>query len=514
MTKPSSSTHPVINLGDWDPSQFEKHGQKLLQLIREHFETIHELPVTTNISPKELFDLLDSPIPEKPRSFESTLDETWEKIIPHLTHWNHPSFHAYFSISASFPGILADLLISSLNVNAMVWKAAPAASALESVILRWLAEMVGYDPFGDGVLLNGASLATFYALAAARDQQSDLNVRTQGLTGRYIPRLRIYTSDQAHSSIEKAAIALGVGTENVVKISSDEQYRLIPDKLEEAIQLDLDLGFRPMAVVATVGTTATGSTDPVSSISEICKRYDTWLHIDAAYGGFWNLVPEIRTDAEDLQKGDSVVVNPHKCLYTPLEVTALFCHHRGALANSFRLVPEYLRTVKEDGSVDFMDFSLQLGRSFRALKLWWVIRSFGREGLAKRLGESVRLARWLAAQATSHPDFACSATSPFALVCLRYVPYSIQTVWERVTLEQRAVLRDYLDRLNAELLARLNQSGTAFASHAVIRDGYVIRISIGNIHTTEDDIKQLWDTLQKLALEVSKDIPIPSLDNL
>lgn len=497
------------NLGDWEPRELEEQGRELLRLIREHFEGIREVPVTTTISAQELLALLEGPLPEKPTPFEETLDETWTKVVPHLTHWNHPSFHAYFSISASAPGILADLLVSSLNVNAMVWKSAPASSALEKVVLRWIAEMVGYDSGADGVLVNGASLATFYTLAAARDAQRDLDVRTKGLTGRHLPRLRIYTSDQAHSSVDKAAIALGVGTDNVVHIPADEQYRLDPLQLEKEIRADIDRGHRPIAVVATVGTTATGAADPITSIANVCEKYGIWLHIDAAYGGFWNLVPEIKASSEDLQLGDSLVVNPHKTLYAPLEVTALFCRRRGALANTFRLVPEYLQTEKEDGSIDYMDFSLQLGRSFRALKLWWIIRSFGRQGLASRLEESIRLTRWLRKKVEAHPDFVVAASSPYALLCLRYVPRSIQTVWGRASAGQRSELRKYVDQLNAALMNKINRSGVAFLSHAVIREGYVIRISIGNIHTKKEDIQRLWNILRKLGEEVSATLPPP-----
>lgn len=490
------------NLGDWKPVELEEQGRILLRLIREHFEEIRDIPVSTTISAQELIGMLDHPLPEEPLPFADTLDETWEKIVPHLTHWNHPSFHAYFSTSASAPGILADLLISSLNVNAMVWKSAPAASALEKIVLRWLAEMVGYNPTAEGVLLNGASLATFYALAAARDVQEDLDVRTKGLTGRSLPRLRIYTSDQAHSSVDKAAIALGIGTDNVVRISTDQQYRLDPLKLAESIRADLNQGYRPLAVVATVGTTATGAIDPVEAIAQICEEFGIWLHIDAAYGGFWNLVPEVKGKTENLQWGDSLVVNPHKTLYTPLEVTALFCRRQGALANTFRLVPEYLQTVREDGSVDFMDYSLQLGRSFRALKLWWIIRSFGRKGLTARLEESVRQARWLAQRVASHPDFVCVTASPFALLCLRYMPKVLKEAHQQSTAEQKEKLDQYVDHLNKELMAKLNESGRVFVSHAVIREGYVIRISIGNIHTKMEDIHRLWEQIQKVGEEL------------
>lgn len=502
---------PQIDLGDWSPEEFEKNGQELIKLIREHFEQIRSVPVTTQISAQDLVDLLDKPIPEEAVPFEVTLNETWNKVIPHLTHWNHPSFHAYFSNSASFSGILADLLTSALNVNAMVWKSAPAASALEKIVLRWLTEMIGYDQDADGVLVNGASLATFYALVAARDSLSDLDIRTKGLTGHFVPKLRLYTSDQAHSSIDKAAIALGIGMDNVLRLPTDEKDRFIPAKLEEAIYLDLENGYRPLAVVATVGTTATGAVDPISLISEICKKYGIWLHIDSAYGGFWSLVPEVRENTGDLQVGDSIVVNPHKCLYTPLEVTALYCRQKGTLANSFRLVPEYLHTQKEDGSVDFMDYTLQLGRSFRALKIWWVIQSFGREGLVNRLRESIRLSRWLTEEISAHPDFICAASSPYALVCLQYVPQTIGTLSEQAGPAEQKILNEYLNRLNTELLNQLNQSQAAYASHTIIQDRYVIRISIGNIHTKLEDIKRLWNKLQELGPKVIASMPPPTI---
>jgi aromatic-L-amino-acid decarboxylase len=486
-------------LGDWEPRDFEAHGREVLGLIRNHFEHIRDMPVGGSPTPEELFGLLDSDLPENAEPFPAVLDDTREKVIPNLTQWNHPSFHAYFSISSSFPGILAETLASALNVNAMLYRSGPAASVLESVVLRWMAEMIGYPASADGVLVNGASLGTFYALAAARASVPGLNVREKGLAGCDAPRLRIYTSDQAHSSVDKAAIALGVGLENVVRVPSDESYRLRPELLEAEVESDLGKGFRPMAVVATVGTTSVGAVDPLGEIAQICCARDLWLHVDAAWGGFWNLVPDVRERVEDLGLGDSMVVNPHKCLYAPLEVTCLYCRRRDALLNTFRLVPEYLKTSPEDGSVDYMNYSLQLGRSFRALKLWWIIRSFGRAGLERRLAESIRLARWLEEQISAHPDFECPAGSPFALVCLRYFPRDLRAEWERATPERKAEIGRRVDALNAELLGELNGSGIAFASHAVIREGYVIRIAIGNIRTMEDDMRRLWDALQRLG---------------
>lgn len=431
------------NIGDWEPWQFEVHGMEVLGLIREHFENIRDVPVSSSVNSGELMSLLDSELPEAAERFENILVDTREKVIPNLTHWNHPSFHAYFSITASFPGILADTLISALNNNAMVWKSGPAASTLETIVLRWMAEMVDYPISADGVLINGASLGTFYALAAARDSVTGLDVRKKGLVGQEIPRLRIYTSDQAHSSVDKGAIALGVGLENVVKVAHEKHYRLNPDILEENIQSDLAQGYRPMAVVATVGTTAVGAIDSLEEIAEVCHKHDVWLHVDAAWGGFWRLVPDLKRHVGDLHLGDSLVVNPHKVLFTPLETTCLYCKRRDALANSFRLVPEYLRTPPDDGAVDYMNHSLQLGRSFRALKLWWIIRSFGKAGLERRLGESMRLARWLERQISEHPDFECPVASPLPLVCIRYLPNGLRTIYDCGTPERKAELRNY-----------------------------------------------------------------------
>lgn len=490
-------------LGDWDPRDFEAHGREVLGLIRDYFEHIRDVPVDRSPTPEELFALLDSELPEKAEPFPAILDDTREKVVPNVTHWNHPAFHAYFSISSSFPGILAETLASALNVNAMLYRSGPAASVLESIVLRWMAEMVGYPASADGVLVNGASLGTFYALAAARDSVPGLDVREKGLAGRDVPRLRIYTSDQAHSSVDKAAIALGVGLENVVRVPSDEAYRLRPELLKEAIKSDLKGGFGPMAVVATVGTTSVGAADPLEEIAKICRARDLWLHVDAAWGGFWNLAAEVREHAEDLSLGDSMVVNPHKCLYAPLEVTCLYCRRCDALPNTFRLVPDYLKTSPEDGGVDYMNYSLQLGRSFRALKLWWIIRSFGRAGLERRLAESIRLARWLEDAVSAHPDFECPASSPFALVCLRYFPRDLRAEWERATPERKAGIGRWVDEINAELLEELNGSGIAFASHAMIREGYVIRVAIGNIRTTEADMKRLWDALRRLGPTVA-----------
>ena len=472
--------------GDWAPDDFTRGAEDVTALIGEYFEGLRECPVSSDVPPSEIRAMIPQRPPVHPEPFSTILEDTRKAILPNLTHWNHPRFFGYFAISGSSPGILADMLTSALNVNVMLWRAAPSAAVLEEVVLGWMAEMVGYPPDSDGVLVNGASLATLYALAAARDQMEGLDVRAGGLTAVPAP-LRVYASDQAHSSVDKAVITLGIGQRNLVSVRSDHAYRMDPAALDDAIRRDLQEKARPMAVVATVGTTAAGAADPVEDLAAICAEHGLWLHVDAAYGGFWRLVPHLHDRLPALDRADSIVVNPHKVLYAPLEVSALYSRRKGALANTFRLVPEYLETEHVDGAIDFMDFSPQLGRSFRALKLWWIVRSFGTAGLSQRLAHSCRLADELRSAIAADPDWELPFASPYPLVCLRYLGRGRNAEG---------------DAVNSEIVRRVNQSGRAFVSHAVLRDGYVIRVSIGNIRTRQEDVDALWTLLRETAAEV------------
>lgn len=487
-------------LGDWTPAELEQAGHEVMAAIRDYYEHLGEIPVLTNIGARDLQRLLDSPLPTEGVPFAEILADTQQKVIPHLTHWNHPNYFAYFASCSSGPGILADAMISALNVNLFLWKTSPAGSALEQVVNRWMAEMIGYDPNADAVLVGGASLATFYALAAAREA-TGLNIREEGLIGRDLPVLRCYATEHAHSSIDKAVIALGLGLKNLVKIPGDAQHRMRPDLLEKAIEEDMAKGYRPFAAVAVAGTTSTGAVDPLAEVGAICRKYGLWLHIDAAYGGFYNLVPEIRAQVPDFNVGDSIVVNPHKVMFTPLEVTALYCRRKGKLAAAFSLVPEYLRTEPQDGSVNYMDFSLQLGRSFRALKLWWVIRTFGTRGIANRMAEHRQFALDLTSQLRDHPDFALVGTSPYPLVCFRVFPAHLQAEFATAGAERRQAIRTYVDRLNMAVMERVNADGNHFITHSGLHDGYILRVAIGNIRTTEGHVAELWAKIQQAAME-------------
>ncbi|HYF94296.1 MAG TPA: aminotransferase class V-fold PLP-dependent enzyme [Symbiobacteriaceae bacterium] len=494
------TTNMADRLGDWTPAELEQAGHQVLATIRDYYANIGDVPVLTDIAARDLVRLLDAPLPEAGQPFEQILTETKEKVIPHLTHWNHPNFFAYFSACSSGPGILADALISALNANQLHYKAAPASNALEQVVLRWMAEMIGYAPEADGVLLNGASLATFYALAAAREA-TGLKIREEGMIGRNLPILRCYATEHAHSSIDKAVIALGLGLNNLVKIPGDEQQRMRPDLLRKAVEEDIARGYKPFAVVAVAGTTSTGALDPLAAVGEICRQYDLWFHLDGAYGGFYNLVPEIRAQVDDFNVADSVVVNPHKVMFTPLEVTALYCRRKGNLAAAFSLIPEYLRTEPQDGSVNYMDYSLQLGRSFRALKLWWIIRTFGRGGIARRMAEHRRLALDLAAAVREHPDFVPVGASPYPLVCFRAFPRDLQAEFAGAAPERQRAIRAYIDRLNMATMEQVNADLQHFITHSGLRDGYILRVAIGNIRTGEAHVAALWEKIQRCAAE-------------
>lgn len=471
---------------DWSPSEFEERGAEVLAAIREHFELIRQVPVSRPYDVQRMLEEFDSPLPDEGEEFKTILAETQQKVVPNLVQWNHPSFFGYFPTCASFPGVLAETLTAALNVNTMLWKTSPAGSAVETVVLRWLAELAGYDTDADGLLLGGASLANMFALGAARDAASGTDVRNDGLAA--AGRLRVYASDQAHSSVEKSVIALGIGARNLVRIASDEHCRMRPEGLEAALREDLAAGAKPIAVVATVGTTSTGAADDLTAIARITERYGIWLHVDAAYGGFYRACPQLRDRVEDVSVGDSLVVNPQKTLLVPLDSTALFCRREGALAASFRIVPDYL-TSEQPAAFDYMDLSPQLGRGFRALKAWWVLRSFGRNGLTAHLERSLEMADALRAEATGHADWTVVGSTPYPLVCLRCTPKP----------NGRPLSRDERDRLNAAIVAAVNDSGRAFVSHSVLKDGYVIRVAVGNVRTTPADVTALWRLLTSTA---------------
>jgi aromatic-L-amino-acid decarboxylase len=402
-------------------------------------------------------------------------------ILPGITHWNHPGFFAYFAISGSAPGVLAEFLAAALNVQAMLWRTSPAATELEEVALGWLRELIHLPDTFEGVIYDTASVSSLHALAAAREAAAPA-IRVRGFSGNPdLPRLRVYCSDQAHSSIDKAVILLGLGQESLRRVDSDEGFRLVPAALERAIAEDRAQGWLPMAVVATVGSTSTTSVDPVEAIAAICQREEIWLHVDAAYAGVAAMVPGLEWILKGAELADSLVVNPHKWLFTPFDLSALYCRRMDALRAAFSLTPEYLVTSDASTVRNLMDTGVQLGRRFRALKLWMVLRHFGAEGVRARLDEHIRLAQLFASWVDTSTSFQRLAPVPFSVVCFR---------------------AKGSDALNERLLDAVNRTGEVFLSQSRLRGVFCLRLAIGNLHTEERHVARAWALLQSLAHEV------------
>jgi aromatic-L-amino-acid decarboxylase len=469
-----------------DPEVFRREAHRLADWIADYLAGSSRYPVLSRLSPGDIVRQLPHEAPAEGESFEEIFGDFERVIVPGLTHWNHPGFFAYFAITASGPGILGEFLSAALNQQAMLWRTSPAATELEAVTLAWLRTLIGLPETFEGVIYDTASISTLHALAAARERAVP-GVRTLGLRQRGaadgIPV--VYCSDQTHSSIDKAVILLGLGHDALRKIPSDAEFRMRADLLRAAIAQDRAAGHIPMAVVATVGTTSTTSVDPLSDIVEICARENVWLHVDAAYAGVAAMLPEYSRLLEKAADADSLVVNPHKWLFTPFDLSVLYCRHMDVLRSAFSLVPEYLKTTDAPTVRNLMDTGIQLGRRFRALKFWMVLRHFGADGLRARLAEHIRLARLFASWVDESPDFERMAPAPFSVVCFRARPSSGESADD-----------DTLDAFNERLLDAVNRTGEVFLSHTRLNGRFVLRLAVGNLHTTEAHVRHAWELLR------------------
>jgi len=483
---------PDVNQAGLTPEQFRQYGKHIVDWIADYLADPERYPVLARVQPGDVKRQLPPAPPASAESMDAILSDFDRVILPGITHWNHPGFFAYFAISGSAPGILGELLSAALNVNGMLWRTSPAATELEEVVMDWLRQMIGLPSDFEGVITDTASVSTLIAIAAAREALNK-DVRGRGMAGRAdLPRLRLYCSEQAHSSVEKAGIVLGLGREGTCKIPTDGEHRMRPEALAAAIDADRRAGWLPFCVVATVGTTSTTSIDPVPAIAETCEREKLWLHVDGAYGGIAAIVPEMRHVLAGCERADSIVVNPHKWLFTPIDCSAFYTRRVDTLKRAFSLVPEYLRTAQGDaGAVkNYMDYGVQLGRRFRALKLWFVIRSYGVDGLAALIREHCRLARDFAGWVDADPDFERLAPVPFSTLCFRYRP-------------GRAADESELERLNTALLDAVNASGEAFLSHTKLGERYALRLAIGNVLTQEKHVAGAWRRLKQASAELA-----------
>ncbi|MFL6414687.1 MAG: pyridoxal phosphate-dependent decarboxylase family protein [Bryobacteraceae bacterium] len=465
--------HLQLKPNETTVEEFRAAGYKHIDWIANYLSDPRKYPVYPNIRPGDLTAKLPTSAPESGDSLDAIFSDFESLILPALTLWNHPRFFGYFSISSTPAGILAELLAATVNVNAMLWKSSPAATELEQVTLRWLRDWVGLSDQFFGIIYDTASVGVMQALGAAREHV-DPSCRTEGMK----PGLTVYISEHTHSSSEKAAITLGFGQNNVRRIAVDEQFRMRPEKLIEAIESDITAGKRPCFVVASVGSTSTTAIEPVAEIAAIAEKYHIWLHVDAAYGGPAAVVPEMRHVLNGAERAHSIVLNPHKWLYVPIDCSVLYTRFPEVLKRASSLSAEYLRTAEDDQAVNFMDYGVQLGRRFRALKLWYVFRYYGREGIVAMLRESLRLAQLLKELVEASPDFELAAPVPLSLVCFRF----------RGTNE-----------LNERLLAAVNNTGSVFLSHTILNARFVLRFAIGNFMTTEQDVRQSWELITDLA---------------
>jgi aromatic-L-amino-acid/L-tryptophan decarboxylase len=472
--------------------EFRRHGHALVEWIAEYLANPERYPVLPRVAPGELRAALPASAPEHAEGFDEIFRDFERAIVPALTHWNHPGFFAYFAISASEPGILAEFLSAALNQQAMLWRTSPAATELEEVAMAWLRDLMGLPGEFEGVIYDTASIATLHGLAAAREAAVP-EVRRAGLAARDdVGPLRVYCSEHAHSSVDKAVILLGLGHEALRRIPADSTFSMDPQALGAAIAEDRADGALPVAVVATVGTTSMTSTDPVAPIAELCARERLWLHVDAAYAGVAAIVPEYRHHFDGWERADSIVVNPHKWLFTPFDLSAFYCRRMDVLRAAFSLVPEYLRTAEGTGVRNLMDTGVQLGRRFRALKLWMILRHFGAEGLRRVLRTHIDLARQFATWVDESDEFERLAPVPFSVVCFRARPQGV------------LLGGDELDAFNERLMASVNSTGEMFISHTKINGAIALRLAIGNLRTAEHHVARAWELLRQHTAELSR----------
>ena len=455
------------------PDQFRRHGHEAIEWIAEFLENPGRYPVLPRVRPGELTDALPATGPEAGEPMDRIVADFERLVVPATTHWNHPGFLAYFANSATAEGILGELFTAALNANGMLWKTSPAVTELEQVALRWLRQWSGLPEDWFGLIYDTASTSSMHAIAAAREAK-DPHSRTEGAR----PGLVVYTSEQSHSSIEKGAIAVGIGQDYVRRIPIDEEFRMRPDALQAAIDVDLAEGLRPCCVTATVGTTSTTSVDPVPAIADICERHGIWLHVDAAYAGSAALLPELRWAFAGCERADSFVMNPHKWLLTPMDCSVFYTRHPEILRRAFSLIPEYLQSAADPRAVNLMDYGVPLGRRFRALKLWFVLRSFGREGLAEVIRGHVRMAQDFAAAVDAHPCFERLAPAPFSVVNFRYKGS---------------------DEENRRILEEVNATGEVFLSSTMLRGVFALHLAIGNHATGPEHVARAWELVRRAA---------------
>jgi aromatic-L-amino-acid decarboxylase len=479
-----------------DPEEFRQAARRVADRAADYLGRLESFDVLPRVEPGDVRNRLPAAPPAEPEPLGRIVEDYGRLVEPNVTHWQHPGFMAYFPSVASGPGILGEWLAATLNSNVMFWKNAPASTEIEERVVDWLRQMLGLPDDFDGMFTDTASVSSLLALVAARHCVPGLDAREQGLAGRSdVPRLRLYASTEAHMSIEKAAIVVGVGRAGVRRVSADDDYRMRPEALEQAIAEDRERGWRPFCVVGTMGTTSSTSIDPAAEVAEICRREGLWFHVDAAYGAAAAIDPVHRGLFAGWERADSIVFNPHKWLFTPFDASLLLFRRPEVFRDAFSLIPEYIKGSTIEGAHNYSEYGIQMGRRFRALKLWMQIRYFGTEGLAARIREHCRLAQELAAWIDGHDDWERLAPVPLSTVCFRYRPAGTARRGDAAT-------RGRLDRWNASILAEVNDTGRFYLSHTRLRDRFTLRVALGNPRAESRHVRECWEVLNRAAKRV------------
>ncbi len=457
-------------------SEFRKYGYELVDKIADYFVEIEKYPVKSQLNPGDIIKQLPKSAPENSESFDDILKDFDEIIMPGITHWQSPNFFAYFNANNSFESILGEMLTSALGVNTFIWQNSPAGTELEEVVMNWLRDMIGLPEYFSGVIQDTASTATLCSILTAREKFTDFQINKSGFEHN---KFRVYASKEAHSSIEKAVKIAGIGYENLVKINTDKNFDMISNDLELAIKNDIQNGLIPLIVISAIGTTGSTSIDSIKENGEICKKYNVFHHVDAAHVGTALVLDEFRYLIDGIENVDTFVFNPHKWMFTNFDFSAYFVKNQEYLIRTFEIMPEYLKTNVDNRVNNYRDWGIQLGRRFRALKMWFVIRSYGVEGIKSTVRKHLQLTQKFKNNIEQDERFELLAPVRFNLVCFRYNPGNLNV--------------EELNKLNEKLLNSINKSGKAFITHTKLGDNYTIRVVIGQTYIEERNVDELWE---------------------
>jgi aromatic-L-amino-acid decarboxylase len=463
--------------------EFRAYAHQLVDWMAGYMENVEKFPVKSQVKPGDIIRQLPEKAPTSPDTFEDFMRDLDEIIMPGISHWQSPNFFAYFPANSSPPSVLAEMIIATLGAQCMIWETSPAAAELEEQMMIWLRDLIGFPSSFEGVIQDTASTSTLAAILTAREKTTGFSINEDGAAG--AGTLRVYCSEQAHSSVEKAVKISGIGRKNLVKIPVRDDFSMDARKLDEAISRDIQNGFKPCCVIATIGTTGTASVDPLRSIGEICRKNDIWLHVDAAMGGTALILPEFQWMSDGKELIDSIVFNPHKWMFTNFDCSAFFTRHPETLIRTFEILPEYLKTRTRGQVNDYRDWGIPLGRRFRALKLWSVIRMYGVEGLQEKIRYHIKLAAWLTENIRKEKDFEILAPVLINVVCFRYKPVG--------KTEQE------INGINEILNHRLNDSGKIYLTHTSINGIYTLRMVTGQTNVRMEHVEEAWDLIKNTA---------------